>query len=287
MPRDQWCFCTLALGEVYCRLARQVAADLASYGPGLPFVVLTDNPLRFCDLPNVQPIYHRQRSVLGYNDKLSVIKRAIDQYRTAVFIDADARILGPIDLSLEIFRPGLSAFLLRPWAYMQDTYDTSPHAPQWQQKDLRMLARLRDEFDLCDNGRDVPSVVESLFAVTAGDTRDAGAFLRKWNYLAEFCEGSKFFLHEGFSIGLAARLAGFPIEQSDFAGLRFFEPRLSRSVHVPNGSMTEEEYNTWNATITRYRVCRPEMPSGWATARAIRAQMRYLRVKLFGLDLID
>ena len=49
-------FCTLAIHQPYRRLARQIIADL----DGFPFVVLTDVPGDFADLP-VRAIRHEPR----------------------------------------------------------------------------------------------------------------------------------------------------------------------------------------------------------------------------------
>lgn len=281
---DQWCFCTLALGEPYRELTKQLANDLAQFAPGISFFVLTDNPRSFEETPNVVAVQHSKRSVLGYNDKLSVVGRALDQYRTAVFIDADVRVLGSVELHPEIFKPGLRAFLLRTWSYYHDrTLQMLP----WQREDLRIMALLRDGFIPDEDGRGTPIVVESLFAVTRNGAEGTETFLRKWNQLAEFCERRKFFVHEGFSVGLAARLTNFPIEQHDFNGLKFFEPRLSRVVHVPNGTMTEEEYRVLNATIDRYRPTQGKTLPVRAAVGALKVWVRYLRIKLFGLNLID
>lgn len=285
--KDGWCFCTLALGVPYCKLARQLASDLVRFAPGVPFVVVTDDPRSFKGVNNVRAISHRKKSVLGYNDKLCVIKKALDQYSTAIFIDADARILGPIDLNPDILKPGLWAFLIREWAYMQDTYDTSVQGPEWQKKDLRMLTLLRDEFNLASNGRDVPCVVESLFAVTRGNEPDTAAFMQKWNDLAEFCEQRGFFVHEGYSMGLAARLTSFPIEQHGFEGFKFFEPVVSRAIDVANGLMTQEEYDVLNAAISRYKDRNSRASIVWAAIEALKKHARYCRIKLFGLNLID
>jgi hypothetical protein len=264
-----------------------LAADLAKFSPGVTFLVLTDDPLVFRDVPSVQAVYHRKRSVLGYNDKLAVIKKALDQYSTAVFVDADVRILAPVHLSPEVFKPGLRTFLIRTWAWMRETSDTSPEGPEWQKNDLRMMAILVKEFSLPNDGSDIPYVVEFLFAITKGGRLDVEAYLRKWNQLAEFCERRRLFIHLGLSMGLAARLTGFPVEQHDFRGVKFFEPLISGRDQVPNKELTPEEYEALNATITRYKYSRGRTTFASRAVEALKKRARYLRIKLFGLDLIN
>lgn len=87
--------------------------------------MLTDHPAIFKGLDNVQAFHHRKKSVLGYNDKLCVMNEALRRFSTAVFIDADTRILGPVKLSSEVFIPGLKSFIIRRWSDVMDTYDRS------------------------------------------------------------------------------------------------------------------------------------------------------------------
>ncbi len=216
----EWCLCTLALGDPYRSFARQLALDIARFAPGVPFFVLSDDPSRFEGLANVKVVYHRKRSVLGYNDKLCVIHKVLKKYRTVVFIDADARLQWShksfrhlhgrreIDPD-EINTLGLFAGCIRPHHRAESG---------WERNSLRIMGLLRDRFDLPDNGRQVPYAVESLFAVTKGAGPSTEAFMQKWSDLAEFCERKKFFIHGGYSIGLAANLTSFPIEQHGFLG---------------------------------------------------------------------
>jgi hypothetical protein len=287
MIAQPWCFCTLALGEEYWRLTRQLAGDLARFAPGVNFLVATDNSASFADLPNVRAVHHRRKSVLGYNDKLFVISKALNEYRTAVFVDADTRILSSVDLDPETFQPGLKCYLIRTWRWVYDTHDRSSNAPQWQKDDLRIMGLLQHEFDVREDPQNIPYVVESLFAITEGKRTDLDTYLRKWNSLAQFCEQNKFFRHLGYSMGLAALLTGFPIKQHDFKGLKFFEHRLSRRIHVPNGLMTEEEFNKWNATMVQCKSSPGKTLFDPATIHALKTRARYLRIKLFGLDLLS
>ena len=174
---------------------------------------------------------------------------------------------------------------------MLDTYDTSPQGPEWQKNDLRMMAIFKEKFGLANSGRDIPCVVEFLFAITAA--RETEEFLRKWNELAELCEQNRFFVHEGYAMGLAAKLTGFPLEQNEFKGIRFFDTMLSRRIHVQEGTMTQAEYDALRATISCYKNAPTKMHWGWhieqklrTAIRATRTYLRYLRIRLFGLDLL-
>lgn len=280
----KWCFCTLALGESYRRLAEQLADDLAIHAPGISLVLLTDKVRDFDGVANVQAFRHRQRSVQGFNDKLCVMKRALDRFETAVFIDADARILAPVVPVPEMFRPGLKTWLIRKWGWMYENYDQSASGPPWQKEDLRILGLLSDKYGLKEGRNETPYVVEFLFSVTRDEVRRTERFLQKWNELAEFCERSRFFRHEGYALGLAAKLTGFPVEQFEFQGIKFFEPQLRKFIGKAAGAMTQEEYDALNATVARFKNSE-QARRGWVP-REWQRKARYWRVKLFGLDLL-
>lgn len=85
-----------------------LAEDLQKYAPGISLVILTDRPRDFEQLPNVSAFAHRLQSVKGYHDKRFVLEKALKEFESCVFVDADIRILGPIPKLLP-FSPGLVA----------------------------------------------------------------------------------------------------------------------------------------------------------------------------------
>jgi len=285
----KWCFCTLALGERYCQLARQLAGDIALHSPATPFLVLTDLPEALEGPRNIVAVPHRKRSVKGYNDKLCVIAKALQMYDTCVFLDADTRIVGQVNNSQDMFRPGIQAAIVRTWEYTRNEA-TSPNPKKWQSDNIRIMGLLREAFGLQESDPDIPYVVEYLFAVTRNEKLEA--FLKQWAVYAEFCEKNRLFIHEGFSIGLAALKTGFGLEESDFRWLRLFEPLIAGR-EVRKGVFPQDEYDTLNATITRYKNPPAAMRWGWRVHQfgqmldTLRVQMRYLRVRLFGLRLLD
>ena len=111
------CFCTLAIHPPYRRRAKLLLADL----PGVSWIVLTDEPNDFVDLP-VRAIRHTptgpmaidfQRSLPpgkegepAYHDKRFVLQAALAEFDTAIFIDADSRIRSLPHLPH--FRPGIA-----------------------------------------------------------------------------------------------------------------------------------------------------------------------------------
>lgn len=92
-----YCFCTLALGGKYTGFARDLAMDIAKYFPGVKFVVLTDKPAGLSTFDNVLAFRHKAVFPLfPFNDKVFVFKKALSLFSTAIYLDADSRILSPL-----------------------------------------------------------------------------------------------------------------------------------------------------------------------------------------------
>jgi hypothetical protein len=283
-----FCFCTLALGLRYSALAKQLAGDLARYAPGAPFIVFSDCPSVFRDAPNVQVFPHRRRSVLGYNDKLCVIHRALQLHRTCIFLDADGRIFDKVELEDEIFEPGLRAYRLRSWTYnWHEALENIQNS--WASGGIRIMHLLRRELRLKQSEDDLIFVVEFLYSITRNEKIDA--FLQKWEELANFCESRRYFSCEGYAMGLAAMLTGFPLSQHNFKGLNFFETLIPLKEHAAQGrSLSEQEYNDLKASIQRFKTIPLPMDISSRIRRRIKKNFqlsyRYTKVKTLGLNLL-
>lgn len=284
---DKYCFCTLALGEKYCNLAKQLAEDLSQFSPDVPLLVLTDTPACFENVKNTIVIKHSQKSVLGYNDKLCVVKKALELFSTCIFLDADVRVLEPVTLSQEIFQLGLKAYRIRSWEWTKNV-TPSEELQRWQREDLRIMSVLRKKLNLQQDDRDIPFIVEFLFAVTRHEK--IASFFQKWNELAELCERERFFVHEGFSIGLAAFLTRIPISQNSFEGLNFFEPLISRQTQLADGSMSQAVYDMLFSSIHIYKSSQKKYK--WSRKidrlkRKMTVGLRFCKIRLFGLNLLE
>jgi hypothetical protein len=282
---QNYCFCTLALGRNYSFLAKQLADDLAMYSPESKLLVLTDNSNVFETVKNAIVIEHDKRSVLGYNDKLCVIDRALRLYDTCIFLDADDRILGPINLDENIFQPGLRVFRLRTWEYnRQEALSGKPAT--WKKDGIRIMKLLRKKYDIPKQDRNVPFVCEFLFSITRDD--NTRFFLQKWNELAIFCEMNRFFVHEGYSIGLGALLSGFPIFQDNFKGIHFFDHLISLQ-HMQDGSMTLSEYNCLYSEMLLHKPKTSTMLEKIKRKilAMINVEFRYLKIRLYGINLLS
>jgi hypothetical protein len=113
------CFCTLAIHAPYRRRARMLCADTAP----APWVILTDEPTDFADLP-VRAVRHVPtgpmavdylerlaptgdgRGAAAYHDKRFALQAALQDLDTAIFLDADSRV-DPLPL-IDAFPPGVA-----------------------------------------------------------------------------------------------------------------------------------------------------------------------------------
>ena len=220
------CFGTLALGKNYCALAKVLAKDIEKYAPQIPFVVLTDQPQQFANHTNVLPFKHRQQSVGCYHDKRFVIARGLSLFDSCIFIDADMRILAPIEQELE-WQPGITAHTV--W--------TNILKHNKNEFEIKLLSRMAEKLNL--NLEEISFVHECLFVVTK-DLDKEQEFLRQWDRIAPYFELNGFYRGEGHTIGLAAAKAKFKIRQNRIENIIFFKDKIEHN-KIKKGEAKQED----------------------------------------------
>jgi hypothetical protein len=209
------CFCTLAIHAPYRRRARLLCADATS----VPWIVLTDEPDDFAALP-VRAIRHSPtgpmavdylarlpptgegRGAAAYHDKRFALLAALENFDTAIYIDADSRIsrLRPI----EVFAPGVAVLpvVRKSVAEHLETCGT------WRMPVFVELARhlTGDEKIL----KSAKWCHETVVAVTR-DGRES-RFFEAWSVGADFLQSRGVYSGEGGVIGLAAASAGWSVD---------------------------------------------------------------------------
>lgn len=212
LSENQVCFATLALGDNYRALARLLAKDLEKYAPRIPFVILTDKPKDFANNVNVLAFKHRQQSVGCYHDKRFVIAKGLSLFDSCIFIDADMRILAPLEQPLE-WQPGITSHKV--W-----TNILKHNKNEFENK---LLSRMAEKLNL--NLEEISFVHECLFVVSK-DSGKEQEFLRQWEKIAPFFELNGFYRGEGHTIGLAAAKAGLTIRQDSMTAISFFKDKI-------------------------------------------------------------
>ena len=225
------CFCTLAIHAPYRRRARLLCAD----APSVPWIVLTDEPDEFAALP-VRAIRHfptgpmavdylarlpptgEGRGAAAYHDKRFALHAALQDFDTAIYVDADSRITALPRLG--VFPSGLAVLPLvkRSIAQHLDTCGS------WRMPVFIELARhLTGNADILKAAR---WCHETFVAVTK-DGRES-RFFEAWARGADFLQSRGVYSGEGGVIGLAAAYAGWTIDYKTL-------PRIAASIQHEGG----------------------------------------------------
>ncbi len=216
------CFCTLAIHAPYRKRARSLCANSAC----APWIVLTDEPNDFADLP-VLAIHHQATGPMAvdylhrlapvengggaaaaaYHDKRFAVQAALKEHDTAIFFDADSSFdeLPRVD----VFPPGLAVlpvFGISIAAHLE-TWGS------WRLPAFTELAReLTGDSAILHAARWCP---EACYAVTK-DGNEA-RFFSAWERGADFLQRQGMASGEGGVMGLAAACIGWTIDYNVLA----------------------------------------------------------------------
>ena len=235
-PTVNACFCTLAIHSPYRQRARLLVGDV----PSVNWIVLTDEPEDFADLP-VLAIRHEPTGPMAidfltklpptgngrgrpaYHDKRFVLDVVLKGFDTAIFVDADSRIKSLP--RLPSFRPGI--------AVVKEVHATiAEHLARWGSHRLPAFEHLA--LQLTGNIGSLQSArwcSEALFAVTKDGNESK--FLEVWARGAEFLHSQGLFTGEGGVIGLAAMCAGWTVDYNTLTKL------AARTQHEGQGPKTD------------------------------------------------
>lgn len=209
------CFCTLAIHPPYRRRALRLIAD----APAVPWIVFTDEPDDFANLP-VRAFRHEPTGPMAidfqtrlaplgngrgrpaYHDKRFVLQAALEEFNTAIFIDADSRIRAlprwphfPPGIAVDkVLRTNIADHLSR-WG-------------QWRRPAFEQLA-----LELTGDSNSIETArwcSEALFAITKDGNESK--FFEAWERGARFLETREVYSGEGGVIGLAAAYAGWTVD---------------------------------------------------------------------------
>lgn len=215
------CFCTLAINAPYRQRARLLCADV----PTVPWILLTDNPGDFADLP-VQAIRHmptgpmaaehlahpeylahlpppgEHQGSAAYHDKRFAILAALQEHETAIYVDADSRISEIPRLG--VFPSGLAVLPI----LEESVAEHLATCGSWRLPAFVDLARhLTGDAGILQSAR---WCYEALIAVTQ-DGRES-RFFTAWSIAADFLQARGVYSGEGGVIGLAAAYAGWSVD---------------------------------------------------------------------------
>lgn len=204
-------------------------------GPGLEWVVLTDEPEEFADLP-VRAIRHvpagpmaidflttlpgtgNGRGGPAYHDKRFALQAALEEFETAIFVDADTRIRSMP--RVPSFNPGIAVV-------KEVDASIDEHLSRWgsQRKPAfeKLAVELTGDAEVIKRAR---WCSEALFAITKDGNEHK--FFDAWGRGAEFLQREGLFTGEGGVIGLAAVCAGWTVDYETMG-------KLARSMRHEGG----------------------------------------------------
>jgi hypothetical protein len=216
------CFCTLAIHTPYRRRARLLCADAAT----VPWIVLTDEPDDFADL-QVRAIRHAPsgpmaidylarlpptgegRGAAAYHDKRFALLAALEDFDTAIYVDADSRIAALP--SPGVFPSGLAVLPIVQKS-IAEHLDT---CGSWRLPAFVELARhLTGDTEILHTAQ---WCHETLVAVTK-DGRES-RFFEAWSLAADYLQARGIYSGEGGVIGLAAAYAGWSVDYEALTGI--------------------------------------------------------------------
>lgn len=220
------CFCTLAIHAPYRRRAQHLCAS----APAVPWVVLTDEPDDFSALP-VRAIRHTptgpmavdylerlpahlpakgtRRGAAAYHDKRFALLAALEDFDTAIYVDADSRLA---DLPpLGIFPSGIAVLPI-----VQKSI--AEHLEAWgagrMPAFVELAHHLTGNADILQTAR---WCHEAFIAITK-DGRES-RFFTTWSLAADFLQARDIYSGEGGVIGLAAAHTGWRVDFEVLTGL--------------------------------------------------------------------
>ena len=233
-PEGEVGFCTLAIHRPYRDRAKRLILDQ----PDFSWTVLTDDPEDFSELP-AKPVHHsptgpmatdylsgrvaidgdgtanaqpkKFRAAAAYHDKRFALIAARKRHRTAVFLDADARLQGAVRAEEFNFRPGLGTTPV----VQQSIHQHLQECGSWRLPHLEALA---DHLSLAEGALDRAFFCkETILSFTEHPAEEQ--FFALWGKAADFMQKRGIFTGEGGVIGLAAIASGVDVDFESLAKL--------------------------------------------------------------------
>jgi|GEM_PF-443741 len=236
----QFCFCTLAVGSKYRKLAVLLAQDIDKYSSGTSLIIATDKPEDFSDYPQVLAFKYKMQGVKYYHDKRFAIAKALSLFNACIFLDCDMRIVEEVPKEMAwLLEPGISARTCRTMA-KKFANVADQKTPESLIQEFILSKKVAQAWHLAAGWLNILFVHEYLFSVTQGSGEEIKEFLRLWDNLANYYETNDCHGGEGNAISLAATKAGIPIRWSNMPGISFFNNKIEM-IRIQKGESSMEE----------------------------------------------
>ena len=199
--QKNFCFCTLALGQRYRDITKELVKDLETNAPGISLVIYTQQPNDFSSHKNVIAFKHHQQGILHcYNDKRVLCQKAISLFPVAICIDADTRVLESLPEDIE-WKPGITGW----------HKNLVEHVSKYRASSLPILQKLADKLNIYDESFNSSGWIgEALFIIVRDNGKEI-EFLETWGKISKYAELKGMHAGEGSLMGLAATKVGWVI----------------------------------------------------------------------------
>ena len=199
--QKNFCFCTLALGQRYRDITKELVKDLETNAPGISLVIYTEQPNDFSSHKNVIAFKHHQQGILHcYNDKRVLCQKAISLFPVAICIDADTRVLESLPEDIE-WKPGITGW----------HKNLVEHVSKYRASSLPILQKLADKLNIYDESFNSSGWIgEALFIIVRDNGKEI-EFLETWGKISKYAELKGMHAGEGSLMGLAATKVGWVI----------------------------------------------------------------------------
>ena len=227
--QKSFCFCTLALGQRYRNMAKELAKQLETYSPGTSLVIYTEKPNDFNSYKNIMAFKHHQQGILHcYNDKRFLCHKAISLFEIAIYIDADTRILEQVPKDIK-WKPGINGC----------HRNIVEHVTKYRPDSLPMLKKLAEKLNISDESFNSSNWIgESLFILVRDEGKEI-EFLETWGKMSRYAELKGMHAGEGSLMGLSAAKVGWIIRSESWQKLNSITQHWSASQNRPKDK-------TWN-----------------------------------------
>jgi hypothetical protein len=204
------CYATLAFGQPYRDMARQLASDLDVHAPGRALVIATDAVGDFAACGNVVAFAQARTGFFRcVNDKRFAVAHALEhQAAEVVFIDSDTRITQA--LPLRVGTDAKIASVYSPMIGPQARMYLLPHYAE------AVLAAARS-FGL--DPEQTRLVMDSMFAVKRDQGREK-VFIHVWDLVTRYFDFQGMFIADAFCISIGAAVAGWVATDQGMAGFQ-------------------------------------------------------------------
>ena len=225
---QEFCFCTLAVGDRYRAHAQVLARDIHKHMPSKTLCVLTDQPKQFAEFPHVLAFKHHLQSVKGYHDKRFVLEKSLSLFESCMFLDSDVRVLGTTFEDLK-WSPGITA---RAGANLADRMQTITN-----QKEIKVIKEAAQKLNV--DIQQAQWLHEFMFVMKRQNGLE-GDFFELWQTISYFFEMQGIYDGEGYAMGLAAARIRMTFTFSREDAFPFFKDNIEK-VRVKNGQSSLQD----------------------------------------------